>query len=208
MVLDLVRSPPEAIWNSFSARSGQRTKIRQFEKRGFETSEVRSEEELCDFYRYYAETMKHLGADRLPLSFFLDLRRTLGDHVRIMMLANGPLVAGGTLTILDPERKRAHGVFLAMNRDLPNRFSPSYGIYWEEITWAWEHRYETFTFGREFVRDLTDQNPRYRLKRAFGGTFEPRHTRIVPLTCPFALGLRYRLSRAGGGGGSSDQAAV
>jgi CelD/BcsL family acetyltransferase involved in cellulose biosynthesis len=191
MVLDLARSPPDEIWNTFTARSGQRKKIRRFEKAGFEVTDVRSEDELQIFYRYYRENMKYIGGDLPPFSFFADLRDTLADEVRITLLSKGPLVAGGMLTILDRPRRRVHAVYLSLNRDLPSRYSPSCCIYWEAINWAWEHHYEKFTFGREYSNDLHDSNPRYRMKRDFGAEFEPVYSRMIPLTRIFTLGVRF-----------------
>jgi hypothetical protein len=192
MVLDLSRSPPEKLWDSFTARSGQRTKIRQFEKSGFEIREVRTEDDLHLFYRYYAENMKYIGGSLPPLSFFAGLLETMPDEVRITLLSKGPLVAGGTLNILDRPRRRVHGIYLSLNRDLPNKYSPSYYIYWDSLVWAWENHYEKVTFGREYAKDLNDSNPRYRIKRDFGAEFEPVHSRMVPLSRIFAMGVRYK----------------
>jgi hypothetical protein len=190
MVLDLSKSTPETIWNAFSSRSGQRKLIRRFEENGFEITEVRSEDDLRLFYQYYEENMKYIGGDLPPFSYFTALRETMPDEIRITLLSKGSLVAGGTFDILDRPRRKVHGVYLSLNKKLPNKYSPSYYLYWKGVNWAWENDFEKFSFGMEYSRDLNEENPRYRIKRDFGAQFEPVFSRIIPLTKIFSLGVR------------------
>ena len=196
MVLDLVKTPPDAIWNSFSNRKGQRKYIRRFETDGFGITDVRSEDELRLFYTYYEENMCRIGGNHLSFSYFLELLRSMPDQVRITLLSKGPLVAGGAFNLLDPVRRRVHGVFLSQNRDLPTKYSPSYYLYWDSIRWAWENGYRQYTLGREYAHEMVESNPRYRLKRDFGAEFEPVHSRLVPMTTIFSIGARVKYLQA------------
>ncbi len=196
MVIDLVRTPPDAIWDSFSNKKGQRKYIRRFDENGFGITDVRSEDELRLFYTYYKENMCRIGGNHLPFSYFLELLRSMPDQVRITLLSKGSLVAGGAFNLLDLVRRRVHGVFLSLNRDLPTKYSPSYYLYWDSIRWAWENGYRQFTLGREFVHEMVENNPRYRLKRDFGAEFEPIHSRLVPMTTIFSIGARVKYLQA------------
>jgi lipid II:glycine glycyltransferase (peptidoglycan interpeptide bridge formation enzyme) len=192
MVLDLSESPPETIWNAFSNKKGQRKMIRRFEENGFEITEVRSEDDLRLFYQYYEENMRHIGGNLPLFSCFTEMLKTMSDEIRITLLSKGSLVAGGAFNILDRPRRKVHGVYLSLNRALPNKYSPSYYLYWEAVNWAWENDYEKFTFGREYSNDLNERNPHYRMKRDFGARFEPIFSRMIPLTKIFTLGVKYK----------------
>jgi hypothetical protein len=50
-VSDLKTTPPDAIWNSFTSDSGERKKIRRFEKDGFELTKARSRDDPDIFYQ-------------------------------------------------------------------------------------------------------------------------------------------------------------
>jgi len=189
MVVDLTESCPEAIWNSLS--SPRRKTIRRFDKQGYEITEVRSEDDLRIFYHYYEANIRHIGGTLQPFSHFADLRSSLSDDIRITLLSKGPLVAGGLLQLQDKPQKTVYSVYLALNRELPAKFSPTYYLDWEAITWACEHNCEKFSFGTEYLNDLNESNPRYRLKRAFGGQFKPVYTSLIPLTRLFSMGVKY-----------------
>ena len=192
MVLDLSISPPERIWSSFTSDGGQRKLIRRFETDGFEITEVDTEADLQRFYQYYAENMNLKGAVLPPFSYFCELYRTMSDRARVTLLTRGPLVAGGVFNLLDPRRRKVYGLYLSLNKNLPNKYSPSYYLYWEGVNWAWEHHYEKFSLGLEYEKDLDPSNPRYRIKRDFGGQFEPVISRMIPLTALFAMGVRFK----------------
>lgn len=192
MVLDLSISPPERIWSSFTSDGGQRKLIRRFETDGFEITEVDTEADLQRFYQYYAENMNLKGAVLPPFSYFCELYRTMSDRARVTLLTRGPLVAGGVFNLLDTRRRKVYGLYLSLNKNLPNKYSPSYYLYWEGVNWAWEHHYEKFSLGLEYEKDLDARNPRYRIKRDFGGQFEPVISRMIPLTALFAMGVKYK----------------
>ncbi len=66
--------------------------------------------------------------------------------------------------------------YLALNRNIPNRYTPTYPLFWEGIVWAWEHGIERISFGQQ---KFEPDNPRFRNKLKFGAEFVPIHSRIV-----------------------------
>lgn len=111
------------------------------------------------------------------------------DQVRVTLLSNGSQYAGGILQLRDDVRKILFTTYLSLNRDLPGTYHPSYYLWWEAINWAWDHHYEKVSFGVEL---LGDNNPRYRVKNALGGQYQPKYSALIPLTKIFSLGLRWR----------------
>lgn len=191
MILDLRERPPEAIWDSFSARSAQRKYIRRFEENGFTITEVRSEAELRRFYDYYSANIAHIGGTHSDFSHFLDMWTLLHKEIRISLLSKGSIIAGGLLQLRDLPRKTVYAAYLSLNRNLPNTYHPTVYLFWEAVNWAHENRFERLSFGREYVQDLKERNPRTRNKQEFGARFVPMFSRIVPLTRIFAMGIRY-----------------
>src|SRR5690606_14232437 len=124
---------------SFTSDGGQRKLIRRFETDEFEITEVDTEADLQRFYQYYAENMNRKGAVLPPFSYFSELYRTMSDRARVTLLTRGPLVAGGVFNLLDTRRRKVYGLYLSLNKNLPNKYSPSYYLYWEGVNWAWEH---------------------------------------------------------------------
>lgn len=187
MLVDLSRTPPDALWDSFSARRGQRKSIRRFRKDGFEVTEVHSPEEKKLFYHHYQESIAHVGGTVQPFARFVEIWDSFSGDVRTTLLSKGEIVAGGLLTFLDRPRKTVYLTYLAINRDLPNAYHPSYALWWDAVTWAWENGYETASLGIQHQHDL---NRRFRMKRDFGAHFRPIYSKMVPLTPSFAAALR------------------
>jgi hypothetical protein len=187
MVTNLRVSPPDAIWAGLS--KNVRFAIRTFEKDGFEVSEISRPGDLDDFYRYYVGNMTHINGKILPLAFFERLLERFPDEVRVTALSRDGLFAAGSLALLDPARKIFYGNYLAINRDLPNRYTPSYYIMWESINWAWKNGYEKLSSGRQ---KLEPGNPRFRYKAKFGAEHLPVHSNLVLLSKPMLVSYKIR----------------
>ncbi|WP_292519997.1 GNAT family N-acetyltransferase [Methanoculleus sp.] len=182
IILDLNQNPPEAIWADILSKD-ERYKVSRFEKGGFTVQEIESGGDLDKFYQYYRENMIHINGYILPFAFFQGLLDSFSpDEVRIAIVTNNGVFAGGNLAILDPVRKIAYFQYLALNRDLPNKYSPSYYLSWEGINWAWNNGYERISFGRERA-----DNPRARNKAKFGAELVPIHSRTVLLSKTVSL---------------------
>jgi len=187
MVLNVKQKPPEEIWSSLSRN--MRYKIQVFEKKGFKIREARQRSEIEWFYRYYVENLTSIKGDILPLSFLEGLLELFPGRVRIEILTNGDVFAGGSLTLLSPERKTAYYQYLALNRNLPNRYTPTYAIYWNLVNRTRDDGYEYLSFGRQRL-DL--KNPRFQDKAKFGAEHVPIHSRLVPLSRIASLAYQVR----------------
>ncbi|KUG19171.1 MAG: GNAT family N-acetyltransferase [Methanomicrobiaceae archaeon] len=194
MVVDLKQNPPDLIWENNLAKD-DRYKISRFEKGGFTVREVEQEYDIERFYHHYAENIARINGHVHPLSFFRSLMDAYSrKHLRIVALTNGDLFAGGSLALLHPERKTAYFEYLSLNRNLPNKYSPSYALLWEGINWAWENGYEKISLGRQ---KLDPDNPPFRNKAKFGAEFVPIHTRVVFFSRPVSLLYRFKKGLAG-----------
>lgn len=192
IVLDLNQRPPETIWKDILSKD-ERYKVSRFEKGGFAIQEVEQGRDIKEFYHYYAENLSHINGYILPFTFFERLLESFPpNEVRIALLTNDSAFAGGNLAILDPVRKTAYFQYLALNRALPNKYSPTHYLSWEGINWAWENGYERISLGRE-----RPDNPRVRSKQKFGAEPVPIHSRVVLLskTASLLYQLRRSISR-------------
>ena len=189
MVLNLLEFPPEKIWNTFSAKKGERKFIRRFEKDGFALTEANSPEDLALFYKYYQENISHIKGRLQPFSRFSKLWNSLSDEIRITLLSKGSVFAGGMFQLLDSHRKTVHTMYLSLNRNLPTNYHPPYYLWWEAINWAYANRYEKVSLGGEH---LDENNPRYRMMYDLGARFEPTYSAMIPLTKIFTLGATWK----------------
>ncbi|MDV2481666.1 GNAT family N-acetyltransferase [Methanoculleus sp. Wushi-C6] len=198
MLLDLNHNPPEAIWKDILSKD-DRYKVTRFEKGGFTVREVSDGDAIEDFYRYYTENLNHINGYVLPRAYFQRIIDIFSpDEVRVAVLTNNGVFAGGNLALLDPLTKTAYFILLALNRNLPNKYSPTHYLSWEGINWAYENGYERISFGRE-----RPDNPRVRGKQRFGAEPVPVHSRVVLLSK--AASRLYRLKKAVQGSGQADE---
>lgn len=193
MKVDLSATPPGQIWDALSR--SHRNRIRRFDKDGFQTEEIQSEDDLRRFYHYYEKNIRYIEGDLRPFSYFIDLWNAMGADIRITLLAKGPVVAGSSVMLLDKVRGEATGAYMGLNRELSNTYTPSYYIYWEALTWAWENNYRRVNYGTQQQVDTND--PRYRVKASTGGQFEPKYTKVIPLTLKYTMGLKWAGLRSG-----------
>ena len=184
MVLKLAESPPEAIWNTLSSR--KRGLIRKFEKDEFSVVEGQSREDLEIFYTYYKANINTIGGRLHPFSYFAELCDSLAEETRVTVLSDGPIVAGGMFMLLDKPHRTLYLCYLSLNRELPNKYSPTLYLSWEAINWARENKYEKISFG---AQHLDESNPRYKAKYDLGARFVPFYSWMVPLTKPCSLGM-------------------
>jgi len=188
MILNLKQKPPDAIWNTFSKK--MRYDIRIFSNQGYEMQEVHRASDMKDFYRYYTENLKYINGEILPCSFFERLLDAFSpDNLRIAVLTSNDIFAGGSVALVSTDRKTAYFEYIALNRALPNRYSPSGYIAWEGINWAWNKGYEKISFGRQ---KLDQNNPRFSSKTKFGAEHIPIHSRTVILSKTAALLYRIK----------------
>ena len=193
MMLNLKQKPPDAIWESILTKD-DRYRIRMFERDGFEVRAIEERHDLERFYQYYSATMNHIDGQILPFSFFERLMDSFSpNELMVMVLTKDDIFAGGSLALMDPVRKTFYGKYLAINRDLPNRYTPTHCIIWESINWAWNNGYETMSFGRQ---SLDPKNPRFQKKLKFGAEYVPIHSYVVLLSKAASLLYRSKITLA------------
>jgi hypothetical protein len=186
MILNVKESPPQKIWDGFSAKKGQRKFIRRFDETGFSVAEINSHDDLKLLYKYYQENINFIGGTLHPFSHFLDLWNTFSSgELRMTLLSKNSTVAGGLLSFNFKPQKTVYLHYLSLNRNLPGTYHPSYYLFWEAINWAWNNTYEKVSFGSQ---QLDENNTRYRVKHEFGANFEPVYAKMIPLTKIFTLG--------------------
>jgi len=187
MILDIRQSPPDRIWDTFTAKKGQRKFIRRFDEQEFQLTELKSLDDLKLFYQYYKENIDFIGGRLQTFSHFEFLLRnvSLSDEMRITWLSKDSTVAGGVLMFTHKPQKTVYLQYLSLNRSLPNTYHPSYYLFWEAITWAWKNNYEKISFG---VQELDEHDSRYRIKSELGGNFEPLHSKMIAVSNIFSAG--------------------
>lgn len=188
MMINLRDKSPDAVWAGLPKKIKQAIGV--FEKDGFEVQVIRQPGDFDDFYRYYVENLTRIHGEILPLTFFERLWDLLSrDEMRVTVLTRDDLFAGGSLALLDPARKMIYGDYLAINRNLPNRYTPTYHIMWDTINWAWNNGYERMSFGRQ---RLDPDNLRFRNKLKFGAEHIPIHSKLILLSKPMLVSYRIR----------------
>ncbi|KUG19458.1 MAG: GNAT family N-acetyltransferase [Methanomicrobiaceae archaeon] len=183
MVVDLKQKPPDLIWETLSKQTKKH--IRGLENKGFEVREMHTPADLEMFYRYYAENVTRIHGSVHSFSVIQKILETFPpEDVRIAALTRGDMFASGTLTIVDRDKKTAYFRYMALNRDLSGRHTPSYPIYWDLITWAWDNGYEKISLGRE-IRDPNVGSFKNKVK--FGADYIP----FYPGTVLLSKGMSY-----------------
>ena len=113
--------------------------------------------------------------------------------MRTTLLHKNDKVFGGLLSFLWPQQKTIYLRYLALNRDISNRYSPSYYLYWDAIVRASQMGYTTVCFGS------TPPDPdevHYRLKKKFGCYYEENYSMIFPLSFTFKVAYNtYQFAR-------------
>lgn len=186
MVANLSKFPPEGIWESLSKNKKQ--KIQIFEKRGFTIKEISSLDELKLFYKFYAQNIENIHGILQPYSFFKILwDKLFPDNMRITLLSKGELIAGGGLSFIYAPQKTYYCGYMALNRGLSNKFSPSYFIYWDSINWTWNAGFKKISLG---IQTSNATNPHYLMKRDFKGDFIQMYSKLISLSRHFTLAYR------------------
>lgn len=186
MMLDLKENNAEKIWNNiFTARENQRKYIRRFTKDGFKIKEAKSLKDLKIFYKYYKANLEYINAVPYPFSHFEEIWNSYSStNMIITLLHKNKKVFGGQLHFFDPSRKTIYLRYLALNRDIPRKYTPTYYIFWDAILRASRMGYTNVCYGS------TPPNPDgiyYRLKKKFGCYYEENYSIIFPLSTTFKV---------------------
>lgn len=137
----------------------QRRMIRQGEEAG-SVAHVGGGEWLNEFYHVYAQSVRNLGTPVYPRELFRHLIEEFGPACRIMAVRRGNQVVAGVLTLFFRDQVLPYygGALRETFQYAVNDF-----MYWRLLSYAGEHGYKVFDFGRSKV----DSGP-YHFKRHWG----------------------------------------
>jgi FemAB-related protein (PEP-CTERM system-associated) len=163
------------LWGTFDAKL--RSQVRRPGKEGM-TARVGREEELDGFYRVFAANMRDLGTPVYSKRFFANILAAFPERswIHTVYTGNGEPVASGFLL---GHRETLEIPWASALRAF-NRFSPNTLLYWSALSFACEHGYRCFDFGRSTPGEGT-----YRFKEQWGAQ-------------PVQLYWHYWLSAGGG----------
>ena len=187
MEVDLRENSPEKIWNDiFSKKDNQRKYIKRFDKDWFKLREIKSIKDLEIFYKYYKENLKFINAPPYLFSHFEKLLNTYSSSdIRITLLHKDEVIAGGLLAFLFSPKKTMYLRYLALNRQLPNKYHAPYYLYWDALMKASQMGYDKVSFGGT-PNDSEDYN--YRLKKKFGCSYKEIYSFILHYSTTFKFG--------------------
>jgi len=189
MVLDLEKLNPDKIWNEvFTNKRKQRNHINKFENDGFKIKDLDSSNDMKIFFKYYLKNIRYIKGIECPYSHFMDLYGAyFPKNMQITLLHKEDLIAGGLLSFLDESKKIMYLRYLALNRDIPNRYTPPYFLFWDAIKRADKLGFKRICFG---TTPSDEEHPAYKLKRNFGCEYENIYSVLIPLSKLFKLGYR------------------
>lgn len=187
MGIDLENLSPTKIWDKvFTAKKAQRRYIKRFEKDEFKIRYIDSVEDIKTLYEYYLKNIRHIKGTEYPYSHFEDLYNLyFPDNMYLTLLYKKDFIAGGFLNFLDESKKTMHSRYIAINRNMPNKYHVQYYLLWESLKKAYELECKRICFGS----NVKDQNhPGYKLKRNFGADYRDNYSVLIPTSKIFKIG--------------------
>ena len=157
MILPLPDSS-EALMNGFKAKL--RSQVRKPERDGF-WSKTGGFELLDDFYQVFSLNMRDLGSPVHSFKWIQTIMASFGEHAMMAVVytpENVPVAAGIILCHI----KTVSIPWASSLRDY-NRLNPNMLLYWTFLSYAADHGYSYFDFGRS-----TPEEGTYRFKEQWG----------------------------------------
>ena len=185
MVLNLEEHNPNKIWNEMFTRK-KRKRIKKFDIDGFIIKEIKSLADLKIFYKYYTINLESINVTPYTFSHFEDLFNTYSSSEMIVtLLYKNETIAGGVLTCMHDHNKTIIMRYLSVNRNLTNKYSPTYCLEWDMVKRASGMGYNKINFGRTppYQNDI-----HYQIKKKFGCHYEKEISFIFPMTYLFKIG--------------------
>ena len=144
----------------------QRRMIRQAQKHGLRS--FVDDSRLLDCFQIYAESLRNLGTPVYSYKYFQDLKKTFGDHCRILRVEYQSKIIAGVLSFFYKDQVLPYygGALKQYFHLAPNDF-----MYWELMSYGGAKGYRTFDFGRS--------------KRDTGSFDFKRHWGFDPLPLPY-----------------------
>ncbi len=145
--------------------SNVKRKIRKSERNGI-TVKTGKMEMLHDFYAIYSRNMHRLGSPALPMRWFKNLLNDYNDGEAGIWIASSEGKPVGAAFML--EYKGFYEACWISTLYKYNSLYTSYGLYWQLIRYAAEHKGRHFSFGRSSAGSGV-----HRFKQQWGGTDVP-----------------------------------
>lgn len=189
MMLDLEQFSPAKIWNEiFTAKKGQRRYINRFKNDGFQIKILNSFKDIEVLYKYYKLNIKHINGTLYPYSHFKDLYDIYSPkNIYSALLCKDDFIAGGFLNFLDKNNKTMHLRYVAINRDIPNKYHVQYYLLWDSIKKADELGFKKLSMGSTLK---SQEHNGYKFKRRFGANYIENYSALISTSKLFKLGLR------------------
>lgn len=153
---------PESLWASLPHKV--RTDVRKGMKSGLQ-AEFGGREFLDDFYRIFARNMRDLGTPVYGRHFFSEILRVFPRDAHVCRVRQGRATVAASFLIghqgsLEAVWSCSHYDYLALR---PNMF-----LYWSILSFASEHGFRLFDFGRSTIGSGT-----HRFKKQWGAQDVP-----------------------------------
>jgi len=197
--LNLEEHNPTYIWEKvFNSKDSQRKYIRRFEQSGYEFRDSRKASDLETFYKHYAMNLNHIGAVPFDKNHFNVIFDTyLEDELRLTLLEKEDELAGGIMALKDSEKGRMYLRYMALNRNLPTTFHPSYALYWDAVNYAFDNGFKEICFGTN-TNDPMDRS--FQIKKGFGCRYNNNYGMLLPMNQIYGIlywGSRFFKGRIG-----------
>jgi hypothetical protein len=184
LTLDLKENPPEKIWDKIFKKTS-RQYIRRFEKDGFYTREVKSIQDVKEFYKSYKSNLEYKGRHPYAYPFFENLWNTLTlNEMRITLLCRNEVIRGGLLSFIYHPQKKIYFRHIAIDRNLENRYKVALYMYWESVIFASKMKFDSICFGET---PLNPSDTTFKTKKEFGCSYEKIDSFIFPSSPIFKL---------------------
>lgn len=151
--------------------SSKRRELRRGHERDPDvTVEPLDQRNLVETYDAYRRNVERAGGSALPFSFFLGLKRELGDRTRVATMRVNGNVVGRHILLLDYEQSVLFQQFPAIGDESHFQYYPSTLLFQAEVKWGQEQGFELLDMGPT-KPDFTDSV--YKFKRELGATPRP-----------------------------------
>jgi hypothetical protein len=191
MVLNLKENTPTKIWEVIFTEKGRGTPrkyINRFEREGIDIREVTEVDDLKIFYKYYEENLRYKNVNPYPFSHFKYCWDSYSpSDMRITMVEKNHNIFGGLLAFIYHPKKTMYLKYLALNRNISNKYHPPFYLYWDAVTTASAMNLDYVCFGAT-PNDINNFN--YRIKMKFGAEYEKEYRIVIPLSKLFTLSYK------------------
>ncbi len=141
-------------------KSKLRSQIHKAEKNGLTFKIGCDDTYVDDFYEVYATNMHRLGSPAHSRQWFQAIKRNFCDQMIISTVWKGDIVIGAGIVLLNGA---VASIPWASTKSEFNKMAPNMLLYWSVLSYAADHGYQVFDFGRSTYGEGT-----YKFKQQWG----------------------------------------